>query len=39
LPEHVEQLRQRNTLRLQMVPLVIEVVSPGELQRSRDYTA
>ncbi len=41
LPEHIEQLQQRNTLRLQMAPpaLVVEVVSPGELQRSRDYIA
>jgi Uma2 family endonuclease len=39
--EHIEQLRSRNTIRLQMAPpdLVVEVVSPGELQRSRDYIA
>lgn len=39
--EHIEQLKRRNTLQLAMVPplLVIEVVSPGELQRDRDYTA
>lgn len=39
--EHVEQLKQRNTIRLFMAPplLVIEVVSPGELQRERDYIA
>jgi Uma2 family endonuclease len=39
--EHIEQLRSRNTIRLQMAPpdLVVEVVSPGDLQRSRDYTA
>ena len=36
--EHIEQLARRNTIRLTMPPplLVIEVVSPGELQRSRD---
>ncbi|MFO7141998.1 hypothetical protein B9T16_10140 [Arthrospira sp. PCC 8006] len=41
LPEHIEQLSQRNTIRLSMLPplLVIEVVSPGELQRDRDYVA
>lgn len=40
-PEHIEQLRDRNTIRLSMVPpdLVVEVVSPGNLQRDRDYTA
>ena len=40
-PEHIEQLQRRNTLRLSMAPptLVIEIVSPGELQRDRDYTA
>jgi Uma2 family endonuclease len=39
--EQIEQLAQRNTLRLPMAPplLVIEVVSPGELQRNRDYIA
>lgn len=39
--EHIEQLKQHNTLRLAMVPpsLVLEIVSPGELQRDRDYTA
>ncbi|NJR65745.1 MAG: Uma2 family endonuclease [Leptolyngbyaceae cyanobacterium CRU_2_3] len=39
--EHIEQLRRRNTIRLSMVPplLVVEVVSPGELQRDRDYVA
>lgn len=39
--EHVEQLKRRNTIRLSMAPpiLVIEIVSPGELQRDRDYTA
>lgn len=40
-PEHIEQLRQRNTLRQGMLPpaLVVEVVSPGDLQRDRDYVA
>ncbi|RAQ40199.1 hypothetical protein B9S53_17175 [Arthrospira sp. O9.13F] len=40
-PEHIEQLSQRNTIRLSMLPplLAIEVVSPGELQRDRDYVA
>ncbi len=39
--EHIEQLAKRNTVRLTMPPplLVIEVVSPGELQRNRDYIA
>ena len=39
--EHIEQLSRRNTVRLTMPPplLVVEVVSPGELQRSRDYVA
>ncbi|NEP00744.1 MAG: Uma2 family endonuclease [Symploca sp. SIO2E9] len=39
--EHIEQLKQRNTIRLSMSPplLVIEVVSPGEVQRNRDYVA
>ncbi len=39
--EHIEQLRSRNTMRLQMAPpdLVVEVVSPGNLQRDRDYIA
>jgi Uma2 family endonuclease len=39
--EHIEQLRSRNTIRLSMAPpdLVIEVVSPGDLQRDRDYIA
>ena len=39
--EHIEQLAKRNTIRLTMAPplLVIEVVSPGELQRDRDYIA
>lgn len=40
-PEHIQQLKSRNTIRLSMAPplLVIEVVSPGELQRERDYRA
>jgi Uma2 family endonuclease len=40
-PEHIQQLKQRNTLRLTMAPplLVVEVVSSGELQRDRDYVA
>ena len=39
--EHISQLKRRNTLRLSMAPplLVVEVVSPGELQRDRDYIA
>jgi Uma2 family endonuclease len=39
--EHVQQLARRNTIRLSMAPplLVVEVVSPGELQRDRDYVA
>ncbi|ACK69276.1 protein of unknown function DUF820 [Gloeothece citriformis PCC 7424] len=39
--EHIQQLSQRNTIRLSMSPplLVIEVVSPGEIQRERDYIA
>ena len=39
--EHIEQLRSRNTIRLSMAPpdLVVEVVSPGNLQRDRDYIA
>ena len=39
--EHIEQLAKRNTVRLTMSPplLVVEVVSPGELQRDRDYIA
>lgn len=40
-PIHIEQLRKRNTILLSMAPplLVVEVVSPGELQRDRDYIA
>jgi Uma2 family endonuclease len=39
--EHIEQLRSRNTIRLEMATpdLVVEVVSPGNLQRDRDYIA
>lgn len=39
--EHIEQLAKRNTVRLTMSPplLVVEIVSPGELQRNRDYIA
>ncbi|MBW4485166.1 MAG: Uma2 family endonuclease [Tildeniella torsiva UHER 1998/13D] len=39
--EQVDQLKRRNTLRLSMGPpvLVIEIVSPGEVQRNRDYVA
>ena len=39
--EHVQLLARRNTIRLSMAPplLIIEVVSPGELQRDRDYVA
>ncbi|MBE9204132.1 Uma2 family endonuclease [Synechocystis salina LEGE 06099] len=39
--EHIAQLAKRNTIRLSMLPplLVVEVVSPGELQQERDYIA
>ena len=39
--EHIELLAKRNTVRLTMPPplLVVEVASPGELQRNRDYVA
>lgn len=39
--EHIPQLLQRNTIRLSMAAplLVMEVVSPGELQHDRDYVA
>ncbi|MBD2500075.1 Uma2 family endonuclease [Anabaena azotica] len=39
--EHIQQLAKRNTIRLSMQPplLVMEVVSPGELQRDRDFIA
>lgn len=38
---HLQLLKKRNTIRLSMAPpiLVVEVVSPGELQRDRDYIA
>jgi Uma2 family endonuclease len=40
-PEHILLLAQRNTIRLSMPPplLVVEVVSPGDLQWERDYVA
>lgn len=39
-PAHGELLRQRDTIRLFMPPpLVVEVVSPGNVQRDRDYIA
>ncbi|MGG6237443.1 Uma2 family endonuclease [Nodosilinea sp. AN01ver1] len=40
-PEHIQLLAKRNTIRLTMPPplLVVEVVSPGELQWERDYIA
>ena len=39
--EHIQQLSKRNTIRLSMLPplLVVELVSPGELQRDRDFIA
>ncbi len=39
--EQVDPLRRRNTLRIVMGPpmLVVEIVSPGEVQRNRDYVA
>ena len=39
--DHILQLATRNTIRLFMTPpdLVVEVVSPGELQHNRDYVA
>ena len=39
--EHIQQLSERNTLRLSMAPpiLVIEVISPGDIQTERDYIA
>jgi Uma2 family endonuclease len=39
--EHIELLRQRNTIRLSVPPpmIVVEIVSPGEVQRNRDYVA
>lgn len=40
-PEHIQLLTLRNTIRLSMPPplLVVEVVSPGDLQWERDYVA
>ncbi len=39
--EHIQQLSKRNTIRLSMLPplLVIEIVSPGNIQKDRDYIA
>jgi Uma2 family endonuclease len=39
--EHIQLLASRNTIRLAMPPplLVVEVVSPGDLQWERDYVA
>ena len=39
--EHIQLFSQRNTILLAMAPplLVLEVVSPGEIQRERDYIA
>lgn len=39
--EHIPLLKRRNTLHFSMVPplLVVEVVSPGDVQRDRDYLA
>ncbi|MBE9110067.1 Uma2 family endonuclease [Nodosilinea sp. LEGE 07298] len=39
--DQIEPLRRRNTLRILMGPpmLVVEIVSPGEVQRNRDYIA
>ncbi|GGA05369.1 Uma2 family endonuclease [Okeania sp. KiyG1] len=39
--EHIQLLSKWNTIRLSMSPplLVVEVVSPGEIQRERDYIA
>ncbi|HLP91658.1 MAG TPA: Uma2 family endonuclease [Nostocaceae cyanobacterium] len=39
--EHIQQLAKRNTIRLSMQPplLVVEIVSPGEIQRHRDFIA
>ncbi|MDX2243823.1 MAG: Uma2 family endonuclease [Leptolyngbyaceae cyanobacterium bins.302] len=39
--EHMTQLQRRDTIRLDMASplLVVEVVSPGEIQRDRDYIA
>jgi Uma2 family endonuclease len=37
--EHIEQLQRRDTIRLSMLPplLVVEIVSSGETNRTRDY--
>ena len=39
--EHIQQLSKRNTIRLNIAPplVVMEIVSPGEIQRDRDYIA
>lgn len=39
--EHISLLQKRDTIRLSMPPpaLVVEVVSPGDVQRDRDYVA
>lgn len=39
--EHVQQLAKRNTIRLSMAAplLAVEIVSPGDIQRDRDYVA
>ena len=39
--EHIQQLSKRNTIRLAMAPplVVMEIVSPGEIQRDRNYIA
>ncbi len=39
--KHIKLLSKRNTILLSMLPplLVIEVVSPGDIQRDRDYIA
>ncbi len=39
--EHIPQLARRNTVRLSIAPplLVVEIVSPGEVQENRDYVA
>jgi Uma2 family endonuclease len=39
--EHIALLKPRNTIRLTMPPplLVVEIVSPGAIQRERDYIA
>jgi Uma2 family endonuclease len=39
--EYIQQLSKRNPIRFSLLPslLVVEVVSPGELQRDRDFIA